>query len=42
MAEATDLFELAWYGDRPTGPAEAARSYLHADVIIAAARAVLP
>lgn len=25
MAEATDLFELAWYGDRPTGPAEAAR-----------------
>ena len=25
MAEATALFEAAWYGDLPTGPAEAAR-----------------
>lgn len=25
FTEATDLFELAWYGDRPTGPEENAR-----------------
>lgn len=25
MAEATDLFEVAWYGGRPTGPDEARR-----------------
>jgi hypothetical protein len=25
MAAATELFEAAWYGDVPTGPAEAER-----------------
>ncbi|MGV3759920.1 MAG: DUF4129 domain-containing protein [Actinomycetota bacterium] len=37
MAEATDLFELAWYGDRPTGAPQAAR-FVELEQAVLAAR----
>ena len=36
---ATDLFERAWYGDRPTGPAEAAEFEALADEVLGMVRA---
>jgi hypothetical protein len=36
MAEATALFETAWYGDLPTGPAEASRFAALEQVVMAA------
>jgi hypothetical protein len=35
FAEAADLFERAWYGDLPTGPAEAERFAAHAGRVLA-------
>lgn len=34
LAAATDLFELAWYGDEPTGPDEAARFEVLANQVL--------
>ena len=34
FSAATDLFDRAWYGDRPTGPDEAAEFQRHADEVL--------
>jgi hypothetical protein len=36
FAEAADLFDRAWYGDLPTGPAEAERFTRDAELVLAA------
>jgi hypothetical protein len=38
FAAASDLFDAAWYGDRPTGPDEQARFRRLADEVVAAGR----
>ncbi|KAA0232830.1 MAG: hypothetical protein JJLCMIEE_01956 [Acidimicrobiales bacterium] len=38
FGEATDLFELAWYADRPTGPAESSRFQQLSDQVVLEAR----
>lgn len=38
FGEATDLFERAWYGDRPTGAAQCERFRTLADEVLAVAR----
>lgn len=35
FAGATELFELAWYGDRPTGPGESSRFQALAEKVVA-------